>query len=304
MTGQPTVTVIICVKNGASTIRRQLDALDGQVDHPPFEIIVVDNGSTDSTAEVVRAWLDTRNRDDVPAQLVDASNRASIPYARNRGALASTGRIIAYCDADDRVDERWVGAMAGALQSDGIAGGRIEGIGPDGAPRPETFPHGLTSTPYLPHVGNCNMAITRNCFAAIGGYDESLPRYGFEDVDISWRAQEAGYPIHYVPEAIVHFSVSPKVKALKKEFLIAQGRVAISLRHPEAYPGGFTLSGCLANLSRRAVALPWRMIHPGTAPRTRHIRWFVDACGFLAGYFKYARDPRGHEPELLAPDSL
>lgn len=148
---RPEVSVIICVRNGARTIRRQLDALDAQVDHPPFEVIVVDNGSTDDTVAVVERWLRERGPVDAPGHLVDASTRPGIPYARNQGALAARGRLLAYCDADDRVHPRWVGAMHRALARDGIVGGRIEGISPSGKPLPHTFPHGLNVTEYLPH---------------------------------------------------------------------------------------------------------------------------------------------------------
>ena len=292
------VSVIICVRNGAKTLGRQLDALDNQVDHPPFEVIVVDNGSTDDTVEVVERWRAGRNSAKAPARLIRADDRPSIPYARNVGALAASGRIFAYCDADDRVGTRWVGALHRALTDDGMVGGRIEGVSPSGQPLPGTFPHGLTSTTYLPHARNFNLAVPRRFFAMIGGYDESLPRYGFEDVDICWRAQEAGFPLTYCPEAVIFFSVSPKITAVKKEFLIAQGRVAMSRRHPQAFRG-FTLARCLGNLGAHAALLPWRMIRPGPVTRSRHVRHLVDACGFLAGYFNYGWGRT--QPILLSP---
>lgn len=297
----PEVSVIICVRNGERTLGSQLEALDSQVDHPPFEVIVVDNCSTDDTVGVVRRWLAHREPHRSPARLVTASARPSIPYARNQGALAAQGRIFAYCDADDRVSPGWVGALHRALPEDGMVGGRNEGVSPSGQPLPGTFPHGLTATHYLPHAGNCNLAVTRRCFAEIGGYDESLPRYGFEDVDICWRAQERGFPLTYCPAAVIYFSVSPKVTAVGKEFLIAQGRVAMSRRHPHAFQG-FTFPRCLANLASHIVMLPWRMIRPGQVTRSRHVRHLVDAAGFLAGYFIYGR--ASHEPLLIDADRL
>lgn len=292
------VSVIICVRNGAKTLARQLNALDNQVDHPPFEVVVVDNGSTDDTVGVFERWHEARDAAKAPARLIRAHERPSIPYARNQGALAARGRIFAYCDADDRVSTRWVGALHRALSDDGMVGGRIEGVSPSGQPLPETFPHGLTATSYLPHAGNCNLAVTRRCFAEVGGYDESLPRYGFEDVDICWRAQEAGFPLTYCPEAVIFFSVSPKITAVKKEFLIAQGRVAMSRRHPQAFRG-FTLARCLGNLAAHAAMFPWRMIRPGATTRSRHVRHLVDAWGFLAGYFIYGWGRT--KPILLSP---
>lgn len=167
-----------------------------------------------------------------------------------------------------------------------MVGGRIEAFSPRGEPLPSTFPHGLTPTPYLPHAGNCNLAITRGCFEALGGYDESLPRYGFEDVDLCWRAQEAGFTLRYCPEAIVYFSISPKRKAVKKEFLIAQGRVAMAGRHPQAYQG-FTLRSTVAHLATTTALLPLRLASPGDQSRSRHLRHFIDAAGFLVGYLRF-----------------
>ncbi|MBB1513190.1 glycosyltransferase [Tessaracoccus sp. MC1627] len=284
------VSVVICVLNGAATIRRQLDALDAQRGHPPFDVLVVDNGSTDATPTLIAEW---QSRPGAPTRklAIEAHERRNIPYARNVGAMTTTGRIIAYCDADDRVDPAWVKAIADCLSGDGILGGRIEGVSPRGEPKPDTFPHGLTRTPYLPHGGNCNLAITRSCFDAIGGYDETLPRYGFEDVDICWRAQEAGFPMTYCPEAVVYFSISPKTKAIKKEFLIAQARVAMAHRHPGAYQG-FTLPGTVAHLARTTALLPVRLARPGASTRSRHVRHFIDACGFMVGYLKYGPPPR------------
>lgn len=290
------VSVIICVRNGAKTLRRQLDALDAQVDYPPFEVLVVDNASADRTADEFRQWRAARGPATCDARLIRADARPSIPYARNRGALAARGRVFAYCDADDRVHPRWVGALHRALADEGMVGGRIEAVSPSGQPLPRTFPHGLTSTEFLPHAGNCNLAITRRCFADLGGYDESLPRYGFEDVDICWRAQERGYSLTYCPDAIIYFSLSPKIAAVRKEFLIAQGRVAMSRRHPHAFQG-FTLARCLTNFGAQLVMLPWLLLRPGDVSRSRHIRDLVVAAGFIAGYVIYGRGRK--QPALL-----
>lgn len=297
----PKVSVVVCVLNGAGTIQRQLKALDHQTGHPPFEVVVVDNGSTDDTQAIVEKWLAEPGGAPASKRIVLAHDRANIPYARNIGASAARSNIIAYCDADDRVDAHWVRAIADCLTSEGMLGGRIEAIDPRGTPQPGTFPHGLTQTAYLPHAGNCNLAVTKNVFNQIGGYDETLPRYGFEDVDICWRAQEAGFPLIYCPDAIVHFSISPKAKAVKKEFLIAQGRVAMAQRHPQAYQG-FTLPSTLGHLARTTALLPLRLLHPGRIPRSRHVRHFIDACGFFVGYLKYGKPTASRAAEQRSRD--
>ncbi|WP_298745169.1 glycosyltransferase family 2 protein [uncultured Microbacterium sp.] len=299
----PEVSVIVCVRNGADTILRQLRALDSQHNAPKFEIIVVDNGSTDTTSAVVAGWLHDPARPAVPARLVSAAERAHIPYARNRGALASRGRILAYCDADDEADPLWLAALTGCLDQDGIAGGRILARTAEGVPQPGVFPEALVATHYLPHAGNANLALTRACFIAIGGYDESLPRYGYEDVDISWRAQEQGFPIGYCGGAVMNFTLASRSAAVRKQFLIAKGRVLISIRHPAAFRP-FTLTGCLRVLGGRLAALPYRMVRPGPHRRSRHLAWVVNAFGNLAGWWTYVFRGAHASPVLLTPSDF
>lgn len=280
-------SVIIIVRNGANTIRRQLDALAAQEDAPAFEILVIDNGSTDGTAEVVRNWIKEGIGAATRAAIIDASERAGIPYARNTGAKAAQGRLILWCDADDAVRPEWVKEFCKRVGRGG-AGGRILARRPDGSPDHQAFPNGLTQTEYFPHGGNCNMAVNREDFLALGGYDESLPPYGCEDVDISWRIAESGLPFTYVPEAIVDFNITPRGKAIKKTFRAAKARMAVAIRHPQSLVGRrLDVSTVLGDVARVTVFLPYRMVRPGNTPRTRWLRNFVAAYGRAAGYWTY-----------------
>ena len=297
------VSVIICVHNGASTILRQLEALDRQVGAPVFEIIIVDNLSTDDTRATVERWMRDRSELAPAAKVIGAMEKAHIPYARNRGALASTGRIMAFCDADDVVSSYWVSAISGCLDRPGIVGGKLEAVTRAGVPVPSVFANGLTETHYLPHAGNSNLAISRDCFIALGGYDESLPRYGYEDVDISWRAQERGFPIGYCEDAVVRFSLSPRRIAVRKQFLLAKGRVLIAQRHPHAYEP-FTLASCLRTLLSRVGLLPYRLIRPGGHRRSRHVAWAINAVGHLAGYRSYVARRVSPTPILIPSQEL
>ncbi len=176
------VTVGVCVRNGARTIERQLHALDRQVDHPPFDVIVVDNGSTDGTPDLVRSWIAAPKHAHVRARLIDGGKKPGIPRVRNIVIANMTGRVLLFCDADDEVDARWVGEFARNVPANGMAGGRVEAVASDGTPRPDAFNHGLNGSPYLPWAPGSNLALTRVCLDIVRGYDESLPRYGFEDL--------------------------------------------------------------------------------------------------------------------------
>jgi GT2 family glycosyltransferase len=300
---RPRVSVVIVVKDGRAHLGDQLRALDAQENAPAFEVVVADNGSRDGTPALVRDWILAGHGAAVNARLVDAGRRAGIPYARNEGACATRGEVIAFCDADDVVAPGWVAAMSRALASPGLAGGRRDAFEEDGTPRPDASAHGLTSTAYLPFAATCNLAVTRDCFFAVGGFDESLPPYGFEDVDFCWRAQLAGHPLRYAPDAVIRFTVSGKVRAVRKEFLLAKARMAIVHRHPQFDPTPYSLRYCLADLARSLVRLPGHLRRPRVS-RTREVRWVVDAVGRLAGYWHYSVRGRDARSVLLEGDPL
>ena len=279
------VSVIICVRNGEATLARQLDALAAQVDAPPFEVIIVDNGSTDGTLSVATGWRDSRPEAVSAVRILDASQRAGIPFARNQGAKAASGRLLGYCDADDAVGPGWVAAMSRSVSS-GLGGGRIRAFRINGTAEPGAFPDGLLETVYLPQVSGCNFAVTRETFWDVGGFDESLPPYGCDDLEFSWRIQEAGHPIQFIPEAVVDFTITPRNKVVRKEFRMAKARMAVTARHPASGPAP-TLLGVVFDPARQTLLIGWRMLRPGTVPRSRWIRWWVDSYGRLAGYWTY-----------------
>lgn len=248
--GEYAVSVIVCVRNGAGVIRAQLDALDRQVEHPPFELIVCNNGSTDQTESIVKAWIESGDHAAASLKLVQAPERAGIPYARNVGARAAQGRILAFCDADDVVDTQWVGAIARHTPLEGMAGGLVRATDANGIPRPDAFPESLNQSPYLPYAPGCNMAIARQLLLDLHGYDEGLPRYGFDDVDISWRVQLSGRPLVFVPEAIVHMTLSSSRVAFRKRLLLGKGRVLMAHRYPQYDATDYGVGVCLRDIVR------------------------------------------------------
>lgn len=280
------VTVVICALNEERRIGRQLAALDAQVDAPAFEVVVVDNGSTDRTADVVREWIANDGHASVDARLVDGSERPGIPAARNAGARASIGRVLAYCDADDEVQPGWVAALAAGAAGDVLAGGRIVAFEPDGTHQGDLYGQGLVETSYLPHVGAGCFAISRAAFFAVGGFDESLPRYGFEDVDFSWRVQEAGYPIAYVDDAIIHFTLSGARASVRKRFQLGMGRVLMARRFPLYDGTKYTVRSTFVD-AVKAGARALRASAAQRSPDKVQISRAVAAAGRVAGALAY-----------------
>jgi len=201
---RPRVSVVIAAFNAASTIGEQLAALVAQGPRS-WEVLVCDNGSTDSTRDVVRDWA-ARHPEIV---LVDASARRGPAAARNIGVAASHGELVAFCDADDVVGQGWADALEEALREHDFIAGRFD---LDRLRRGSAFSvswspqlEGLTRLAYLPDfvtAGAGNMAMRRSVFDDISGFDERS--FTTEDDDLCLRAQLAGHELAFVPTMVLH----------------------------------------------------------------------------------------------------
>lgn len=213
----PMISVVIPVFNGATTIGDQLSALGAQDMDLPWEVVVADNGSTDDTVEVVRRHAGVLPR----LTVVDASGRRGPAAARNMGVAAAVGDVFAFCDADDVVAPGWLATMARATAvHDFVAGGldfnfcRPDLDRPEPALEPIAAPTG-GSYGWLKYALAANMAVSRSAFAAAGGFAEEL--HAGEDLDLSWRLQIAGHPLHYEPGALVHKRPRPNNRQLMRQ---------------------------------------------------------------------------------------
>ena len=117
----PIFSVVIAARNASATLGQQLDSLIGQTFEGRFEVIVVDNSSTDDTVGMASGYADK-----LDIQVLSASGRSSAPYARNVGARAARGEIIVFIDADDVADADLLAAYAGQCDGYEIMGGRYE----------------------------------------------------------------------------------------------------------------------------------------------------------------------------------
>jgi len=195
----PRVSVVVCSFNGARTIATCLEGLL-QLDYPDVEIIVVDDGSTDSTATIAGSF---------DVRLVQTPNRG-LSAARNTGARAAAGEIIAYIDDDASPDPRWLRYLvAPLLERDHAAvGGPNILTGPTGtlAACVARAPGGptpvLRTESEADHVPGCNLAVRASCLDAIGGFDHRF-RVAGDDVDLCWRIAQRGWTIGFSPSAVV-----------------------------------------------------------------------------------------------------
>ena len=206
------VSVVVAAHNAESTLGDQLEALAGQTWERSWEIVVVDNGSTDSTARLVHAWT-TRNP---RVRLVDASQGRGPAYARNAGARSARGASLLFCDADDVVGQGWVAALGNALADATFVAGPVElrrlnpawladSRGTTGTEAIAEFDH------RFPFASSCNWGIERSRFLEMGGFDEALT-VG-EDIDLSMRLHFSHVPLMFVRDATVHYRFRPTMGA-------------------------------------------------------------------------------------------
>jgi glycosyltransferase involved in cell wall biosynthesis len=208
------VSVILPVRNGVGTIEAQLDALAAQTYGGRWEVIVADNGSTDGTPDVARRWASR-----LPALTVlDTSQRPGSSYARNRGAQAAAGELLAFCDADDVVAPQWLAALvAGAASYDAVTGPQEIGAINETyvqAWRPPR-PTGLPRAGFLPYAPSCNLGVWATVFAQTGGFSEEYPQS--HDVEWAWRAQLASFTLGWEPGAVVHYRYRTAPRAVWRQ---------------------------------------------------------------------------------------
>lgn len=188
---------MVPVLDGLPWLEAQLAALCAQACSESWEIVVADNGSVDGTVDVARSWA----RRGATLRVLDASGRAGPAAARNIGAQAAAGELLAFCDADDEVRPGWLDAIARALAAAEVVGGVFDMASLNGG-RPTTpAPPATWQMGFLPAGLSSNLGVRRSVFEEVGGFSEDL-RVG-EDVDLCWRLQLAGHRFALAPEAVV-----------------------------------------------------------------------------------------------------
>ena len=225
------VSIIIPTFNGASRIGNCLDALLEQTVGRDAEILVVNDGSTDNTAEVVARYSGVR--------LITQTN-AGPAAARNRGALDAKGTIILFTDDDCVPMPDWLGAMTEPFQDPDVVGAK-------GAYRTrqeclaarfvqieyEDRYRLMASLPHIDFVDTYSAGFRRTRFLEMNGYDTSFPVACAEDVELSYRMSARGWMMKFVPEAIVYHT-HPETfwQYLKKKYKFAFWRVLAVRKNP------------------------------------------------------------------------
>ena len=195
----PRISVVGCSYNGARTIRDCFDGLRN-LQYPDYEVIVVNDGSKDRTATITQEY---------GFRLINTENRG-LSSARNTGAEAATGEIVAYIDDDAYPDPQWLSYLANTFRNPVYAAVGGPNIPPPGdgpiadcvAYSPGGPVHVLLNDRNAEHIPGCNMAFRKSALMAIGGFDPRFRTAG-DDVDVCWRILDQGWKIGFNPAAIV-----------------------------------------------------------------------------------------------------
>ena len=205
--------------------------------YPDYEIIVVNDGSRDRRATSPGGIRRVR--------VIDIPN-GGLSAARNVGLAEATGEIVAYTDADTRVDRDWLTFLVQPfLTSDVVGSGGPNVVPADDPPMAQCIArapggptHVLLDDRIAEHVPGCNMAFRREALLAIGGFNPIYLRAG-DDVDVCWRLQARGWKIGFASAALVWHHHRSSVKAYwRQQVGYGEGERWLMAHHPEKFLDG------------------------------------------------------------------
>jgi len=210
------ISVVIPARNEETRLGAQLDALLSQHFDGEWEIIVVDNGSSDGTAALVHRYILTSPR--IRYLLADAV--ADQSFAANAGVTASEADAVAFCDGDDIVAEGWLAAMATGLETHDVVTGpnELDQLNPpwlaDSRGRSIEGPLG-TFAGIFPLIRGNNYGVRREVWATTGPLRESF--FPVADQEFSLRCWLHGIDIVGLPDAIVHYRYRDTARVLWRQ---------------------------------------------------------------------------------------
>ncbi len=236
----PRVSVVVCAYNAERTMDACLDSLR-TLNYPNYEVIVVNDGSTDATLAISERHKAVYDADPGgPRMMIICQENKGLSVARNVGAQSATGEIIAYTDSDCVPDPDWLAFLVYKF----VRSGFVAVGGPNfPPPEPHLVPAAVAVSPGGPthvllndevaeHIPGCNMAFTAKALHEVGGFDATYTSAG-DDVDLCWRLQNRGYAIGFSPAATVWHYRRNTVKAyLKQQMGYGKAEALLYFKHP------------------------------------------------------------------------
>jgi glycosyltransferase involved in cell wall biosynthesis len=227
----PRVSVVVCSYNGATTLPACLQSLVS-LNYPDYEVILVDDGSTDETRQIAARFPDV---------IYQYQENRGLSAARNVGAELASGEIVAYTDSDCVADEDWVWNLVHAMQDQQVEAIGGPNISPESdgwtakcvAASPGNPSHVMLDDRLAEHVPGCNMAFRCSTLLRVGRFDPQFRQAG-DDIDICWRFLDAGLPIGYAPGAMVWHHRRATFRAyVKQQKGYGRAEALVHLKHPQ-----------------------------------------------------------------------
>ena len=297
--GEPVLSVVVATRNRSSLLARLLRALEAQHGAPAFELVIVDDASTDDTPATLGRLAAASSLDVRVERLAAHSGPAA---ARNVGWRAARASLIAFTDDDCHPQPGWVAALASGLEDHDIAQGAT--MPNPHHPRVGIFSRAPTATHERGFYETCNIGYRREAIVAIGGFDEGFgarrgaPTWG-EDTDLAWRAKADGATTTFVAGAVVWHDMKPgRLRDELADLPRRAGNVQLVKRHPgvrASYESRWFVQAAHAPALGTVVALAGALRRP-----RRPARWLLVAACFAA----WSRHRGAYHPKRDWPRAL
>lgn len=240
----PLVSIIIVTFNSERYIKGCLKAVF-ETDYPSFEVVVVDNGSTDGTLKIVEERLPK-------VKIIKSKKNLGYAGGNNLGAKKTTGRYLAFLNPDTRVTQDWLKPLVQLIKLPNIAacqpkimlsqqknlinltGKTTHFLGFDWLTDYQMEDYPLSKKEITSFSGSA-VLIKKEIFQKLSGFDEDFFMY-YDDGDLSWRMRLAGYKILLVPDSVVYheYKYQPKEeyqKAKQKFYYLERNRLVTLIKN-------------------------------------------------------------------------
>ena len=282
-----TLSVVIATKDRAGYLGRALESLALQHGAPPYEVVVVDNGSSDETPSVVRRASQTLG---IPVRY-EREPEPNRGKARNRAIAVASGEIVLFCDDDVQAPPLWIAAHVRAhAEAAAVVNGPILNVTSyEDRPEPKFTNYSRA------FLCTCNASVPRGALVAAGGFDESFDLYGWEDTELGVRLREAGLAWKFAWDAFIWHIKPPAENTIEVEARKAYEKARMAGRFVRKHPSRrarLATGAHAVNVLRGRFLTPDPLLalYAGVATAARAPRWLrtLARAQFLDGV--YARE--------------